>query len=223
MSTSDKFNSGGKIIQAELFNPSGTPNGGAIIIAFGTHGMLEPWGSEIRAYADALSQKGFVAIIPDYFVSTSTKPGLEALQEISIHRDTWQETIADAVTHVSAFPSIDASRIGLLGFSLGGHICLRLREIAKVLVEFFAPELDGLGTTKKLVLHTQIHHGLADELVHFHPNAENINSILKKEGAISELFSYHDANHGFIGNDSYNTDARKVSMERTIPFFEKYL
>jgi dienelactone hydrolase len=106
MSTSDKFNSGGKIIQAELFNPSGTPNGGAIVIAFGTHGMLETWGSEIRAYADALSQKGFVAIIPDYFVSTSSKPGLEALQEISIHRDTWQETIANAVAHVSAFPNI---------------------------------------------------------------------------------------------------------------------
>jgi dienelactone hydrolase len=223
MLTSNKFTSGGKIIQSELFNPSETPNGGVIIIAFGTHGMLEPWGSEIRAYADALSQKGFVAIIPDYFVSTNTTPGLEAFQEISIHRDTWQETIADAVAHVSAFPSIDASRVGLLGFSLGGHICLRLREIAKVLVEFFAPELDGLGPTKKLILQTQIHHGLADKLVPFHPNAENINNILEKEGDISELFSYHDANHGFIGNDLDNTDARKISMARTISFFEKYL
>lgn len=51
MSTTENFNSGGKIIQTELFNPSGTPNGGAIIIAFRTHGMLEHWGSEVRAYA----------------------------------------------------------------------------------------------------------------------------------------------------------------------------
>jgi len=223
MPTTENFNSGGRTIQAELFEPSETPNGGVIVITYGTHGMIEPWGSGIRAYAYALSQKGFVAIIPDYFVSTSTKPGLKALQEISIHRDSWQETIADAVTHAKTLPSVHASRVGLLGFSLGGHICLRLREIAKVLVEFFAPELDGLGSTTKLTLQAQIHHGLADELVSFHPNAENINNILQKEGAISELFSYPGANHGFVGNDLVNTDARKVSMDRTISFFEKYL
>lgn len=223
MLTTENFNSSGKTIQAELFTTLGTPNGGVIIITYGTHGMIEPWGSEIRAYADALSQKGFVAIIPDYFVSTSTKPGLKALQEIYIRRDTWQETIADAVTYAKTLPGVHASRVGLLGFSLGGHICLRLRETAKVLVEFFAPELDSLGSNTKLTLQTQIHHGLADELVPFHPNAENINNILQQEGAISELFSYPGAGHGFVGNDSDNTNARKASMDRTLSFFEKYL
>jgi dienelactone hydrolase len=223
MPTTDNFISGGKTIQAELFAPSGTPNGGVIVIVYGTFGTIEPWGSGIRAYADALSQKGFVAIIPDYFASTSTKPGFTDFNEIGLHRNTWQATIADAISHAKTLPSIQASRVGLLGFSLGGHLCLRVRETASVLVEFFAPELDGLGTTPKITLKAQIHHGLADKIVPYHPNAENINIILQKEGASVELFSYPGADHGFIKNNPDDLNARKDSMERTLGFFEKYL
>ncbi len=230
MSDTTNFTSGGKTIKAELFKPLGTPNEGAIIIAYGTDGMTDnlngPWATMIRDYATALSDKGFVAIIPEYFISTGTNPGSSALLELPIHRNTWQETVADAVTHAKTLPGVDASRVGLLGFSLGGHICLRLRAIAKVLVEFFAPELpelDSLGSATRTALHIQIHHGLADELVPFHPNADNINNTLQKEGAISELFSYPGAGHGFIKNDPNNTNARENSMERTLSFFEKYL
>jgi dienelactone hydrolase len=223
MPTTDNFISGGKTIQVELFAPSGTPNGGVIVIVYGTFGTIEPWGRGIRAYADALSQKGFVAIIPDYFASTSTKPGFTDFNEIALHRYTWQATIADAISHAKTLQSIQASRVGLLGFSLGGHLCLRVRETASVLVEFFAPELDGLGTTSKPTLKAQIHHGLADKIVPYQPNADNINYILQKEGASVELFSYPGADHGFIKNNPDDLNARKDSMERTLGFFEKYL
>ncbi|MDQ3583549.1 MAG: dienelactone hydrolase family protein [Pseudomonadota bacterium] len=184
MQAMTNFSSGGTTIPAELYNPAGTPNGGVVVIAYGSDGMNDPWATMIRDYAIQLSQKGFVALIPDYFVSTGTKSGL-ALDAIPIHRDTWQTAVADAVAHAKTLPSVNASRVGLLGFSLGGHLCLRLRATAKVLVEFFAPELaefGGLGLTKSLTLHAQIHHGLADNLVPFHPNADNIDKTPKTEG-----------------------------------------
>jgi dienelactone hydrolase len=226
MSTTENFRSGGAVVKAELFNPSGTPNGGVIVIAYGSDGMQDPWGARIRAYAEALSEKGFIAMIPDYFTSTNTKPGPDALLEIPVRRDTWQAALLDAVTHAKTLPNVQALRVGLLGFSLGGHLCLRLRESAKVLVEFFAPEFPGLdnsGSTTKLKLQAQIHHGLADDLVHFHPNADNVNNILQKEGATVELFLYPGAVHGFIGNDANNMSANKTSMDRTLSFFVKYL
>jgi dienelactone hydrolase len=234
--TTTNFTSGGKTIQAELYNPSATPNGGVIVIAYGTDGMTDnlngPWATMIRDYATKLSERGFVAIIPDYFASTGTQPGESALQGTPIHRDTWQETIADAVTHAKTLPGVDSSRVGLLGFSLGGHICLRLRAIAQVLVEFFAPEkvligfppvLDGIGTTKTLSLYTQIHHGLGDKLVPFVPNADNIKQILETEKANVELFSYPGAVHGFVKDDSDNKNARDLAMKRTLSFFESHL
>lgn len=224
MSTTKNFiNSDGKTIQAELFEPTDKPNGGIIIIVYGTDGMLTPWGDGIRDYADELSKKGFISIIPDYFASTNTKSGFRDPNEIFHHRDTWQATLSDAVTYAKTIPSVQVSRVGFLGFSLGGHLCLRLRANAKVLVEFFAPEFDGLGVNTNSTLQAQIHHGLADQLVPFHPNSDNIKSTLQKEKATVELFSYAGANHGFNGNDSNNTKARDESKNRTISFFEKYL
>lgn len=224
MSTTTNFiNSVGKTIQTEIFEPSGKPNGGIIIIVYGTDGMLSPWGSGIRDYADELSKKGFISIIPDYFASTNTTPGFRNPAEISLYRSTWEATLTDAVTYAKTIPGVQVSRVGFLGFSLGGHLCLRLRANAKVLVEFFAPEFDGLGSNTNPTLQAQIHHGLEDQLVPFHPNSDNITNTLQKEGATVELFPYTGANHGFNGSDSDNTKARNESRNRTISFFEKYL
>ncbi|MFH0343750.1 MAG: dienelactone hydrolase family protein [Chromatiales bacterium] len=128
--------------------------------------------------------------------------------------------------YAKTLPGVDASRVGLLGFSLGGHICLRLRAMAKVLVEFFAPEgaeWGGLGSTTSRTLHAQIHHGLADNLVRYVPNAVNIEKILKGEGAVVELCSYEGAGHGFAGDDPANAKARKDAMDGTLSFFIKHL
>jgi dienelactone hydrolase len=218
------FTSNGKTIQTELFSPKGgVANGGVIVIAYGTFGMEGPWGEAIREYADSLAQKGFTTLIPDYFGSTGTAPGFLEPKPIFMHRDTWQQIFAGAITFAKALSGVNPSRIGLLGFSLGGHICLRNRSFAKVLVEFFAPQLDGLGTTSRSITHAQIHHGLADEIVQFNPNADSIKDLLTKERAVTELFEYPNANHGFIGDDSYNLAARKDSMERTLACFEKNL
>lgn len=220
------FISNGITIQAELFTPLGTLKGGVIVIAYGTDGMTDnlngPWATMIRDYANELATKGFVALIPDYLGKTGTQPGLSALELINVYRDTWQSTIADAVTHAKTLPGIDTSRIGLLGFSLGGHLCLRLRTNAKVLVEFFAPELDGIGTSSSSTLYAQIHRGQADALVPY-SNAVKIDKELRADGASSELYPYPGAIHGFLGDDSANADACKQSKVRTLSFFETHL
>jgi dienelactone hydrolase len=109
-----------------------------------------------------------------------------------------------------------------LGFSLGGHICLRLRAQASVLAVFFAPELQGLGSPTLGALHAQIHHGLADTTVPF-TDAQRIDGLLKAEGAISEAFFYEGASHGFVGNDAHNATARRDSKDRAISLFARNL
>jgi dienelactone hydrolase len=229
MQSKTTFSSSGKNIQAELFEPdTGTPNGGAVIIVYGSFGMLTPWGEQIRDYADALSKLGFISTIPDYFTSTNTAPGIKAFPKIDyVNRAVWENTIKDAISYTQKLKGVDQAKIGLLGFSLGGHLCLRLRDRAKVLVEYFAPELDSISTKSSLNLYAQIHHGEADELVPFNTNAEIIKNILINEGLklgnTLEFFSYLKANHRFHGADLDNSNARKDSMDRTLTFFKDYL
>jgi len=46
-----------------MFNAAGAPNGGIVVIAYGSDGMTDdlngPWAAMIREYAGELSRKGF--------------------------------------------------------------------------------------------------------------------------------------------------------------------
>ena len=224
MPITTRVTTNGIAINADLYAPvAATTSSGLVILAYGTDGMSEPWGTQIRGYAEGLSQLGFISMIPDYFACTGTAVGQNVFQEMATQRDTWQHALADAVTYAEVNLGVDAGRVGLLGFSLGGHLCLRLRAAAKVLVEFFAPELDGLGSSTGLTSHAQIHHGQADELVPFHPNADDIGQTLKNEGIAVDVFSYPGATHGFIGVDPNNANARMGSLHRTLSCFGTYL
>ncbi|MGZ8212938.1 MAG: dienelactone hydrolase family protein [Methylosarcina sp.] len=216
------FTSSGKTYSIDIFNPNISPNGGVIIIAHGSDGPIDndngPWLTMMTGYARDLAEKGFVALMPNYLDETNTVN----IQQLS----NYQATLADAVVYAKTLPEVDASRIGLLGFSLGGYLCLRNRSQAKVLVEYFAPlfeEAGGIGLSGSPSLYAQIHHGTADELLPLGLNAKPIEQRLHSEGADVELFSYKDAGHGFNGKHSGDSIAQIKSKERTMTFFKKYL
>ncbi|SEJ19838.1 Dienelactone hydrolase [Azotobacter beijerinckii] len=227
MANSINIASGGKAVSAELYTPTTAPPHGLVVIAYGSDGLTDdlngPWATMIRGYADALAERGFAVLVPDYLAYTDTPPGPAVFKVMLHYRDAWLQAIADSLDYAAALPMVDSTHVGLLGFSLGGHLCLRLRAKAKVLVAFFAPMLDGLGAPGTLT-HAQVHHGRADQLpgTGFH-NAVAIADVLTREGSAAELCAYPGAGHGFIGKDRANTDARNLSQRRTLDFFLAHL
>ena len=218
-----EIDSHGTPIRTEVFYPPAAGNGGAIIIAHGSDGMAEPWASQIRQYAADLADKGFTALIPSYFRKTGSAAGPTVLLQAPANLASWVECVSDTMAYARMLPGI--SRIGLLGFSLGGHICLLLRGSTTALVEFFAPELrqlGGLGVAGRTTPAVQIHHGLSALLVPF-SEAEAIAAQLNRERIAPQVFSYPGATHGFAGSDPNNATARRSSKDRTLAFFEKHL
>lgn len=47
--------------------------------------------------------------------------------------------------------------------------------------------------------------------------------MLEGEGTVCDPHEYPNANHGFIGNDPDNTNARKESRKLTLEFFADHL
>lgn len=110
-----------------------------MVVGNGSDGMAEPWVTMILDYAKEISRQDFYAVIPDYLARTSTPPGFTVFGQITTHAADWQAVIQDAVQFARTLRGVTGSRVGLLGFSLGGYLCLRVREEAQLLVEFFAP------------------------------------------------------------------------------------
>jgi len=219
-----KIASGTAQIPGELYSPTGTAPTGLVVLAYGTDGYVDnergPWKTMMRGYAEELATRGLATLIPDYFARTGTKHGGPAAGAIAQSRDDWSAALVDTVKYARALSKVDPSRIGMLGFSLGGYLCLRTRAAAKpkALVEYFAPVFDGIGA-KGSVPHVQIHHGTLDESPTAFTNAGQIEGILKLEGSDVTVFPYKDAKHGFAGKDLANTSAAALSKTRTVTFF----
>lgn len=212
---------------AELLSPASGSSVGAVVIGYGSDGLTDdlngPWKTMVMEYAEELVDAGFSVLVPDYLGFTSTNPGLTAMMAIPVERNRWLQVFDSSLDYASSLPVVGADRVGLLGFSLGGHLVLRSRSKAKVLVAFFAPTLDGIGAGGRLA-HAQIHHGKVDQV----PGTDFTNAILvettlRSEGVATELHGYDGAGHGFIGNDVANTRARQLSKQRTLAFFRTHL
>lgn len=217
------INSHSQTLQVEVFSPAGPGYRGTVVVVHGSDGMGDPWAAMIREYATDLAGKGFTALIPHYFDKTGSTAGTQIFAEMPDKLHCWQEAVSDTVAYGSTQPGSRGQTIGLLGFSLGGHLVLKLRGTAKAVVAFFAPELrelGGIGPPDSATAQVQIHHGLADSLVPF-TNAQSIETALKSEGLVPEMFSYQGAGHGFHGTDANNTAARNAAKARSLEFFEK--
>ena len=148
--TTISYPSAGMPITAELFSPAGAGRGAAVVIAHGSDGVTDnlsgPWATMMRDYGTELAKGGFHALLPHYFEKTETPPGPAAMQTMLVHMHAWQQALADGLAHAATLPEIAAGRVALVGFSLGGHLSLRLRGMVPVVVEFFAPYITGIGS-----------------------------------------------------------------------------
>ena len=212
--------SGSATIPGELYKPSGAAPTGLVVIAYGTEGWKDPWTKMMQGYAEDLAGRGLFALMPDYFVRTGTAHGGAAGAEIGEKQHDWTSALVDSVVYGRTVPGVDGTRIGMLGFSLGGYLCLRARGAAnpKALVEYFAPVFEGLGAAGTVPL-AQIHHGTKDVGPTAFENAATIAGILRHEGTDVAVFEYKDATHGFAGPTAADRKAAMESKAETINFF----
>jgi dienelactone hydrolase len=226
-------------IHVDVYSPPSSSKRAGVLIVHGTLGLEPPFGADIESFAEALAKKGIAAAIPKYFESTKTKPGDDAFAHMLEHLEAWKTACAAAMAFMAADSRFDAARLGLLGFSLGGHLALDLAMKRprgagiKAVVDFFAPTLQpkllGAWSVLPPVL---VHHGTADRLPiensrHLARELEKAGRTLSREtfgtpspapGATSDRYiEYPGEKHGFTGA------ALTSSRDTTIEFLDQHL
>jgi carboxymethylenebutenolidase len=214
--TNGAFESQGKTITVEKFEPRSSGRHPTILILHGAGGM-EIGGPEFREFARELARRGYVAHIVHYFDQTGDVRA--DAQAIGRSFSTWMITIGDALTAVAKQENVDPGRLGLLGFSLGSYLSLSVashdRRVSAV-VEYFGGLPELFTWNLKRFPPTLILHGDADDVVPV-AEARKLEKLFGEKKFAFEIRVYPGQGHRFHGDDD------KDAFRRSLRFFEKHL
>ena len=224
--TNESFSSGGQPVPLEVFLPAASGKHPAVLILHGSSGPLPPYRADIVSFAEALVAAGIAATMPHYLESTQTDPGkVDVTKLILEKRPTWRQACSDALTLMANDARFDATRLGILGFSLGGNLALSLAmdppagTNLKCVVDFFGPTqlLENHWSKMPPVL---ICHGAKDPLVNLSVSLDLVVELEKagKKKDRDYIFKkYEDEGHGF------KDPALTKSRDATVKFIKKTL
>jgi carboxymethylenebutenolidase len=202
-------------------DPDGTPKGAVVVVQdfFG----INP---QIRKIVDEFAAKGYLAIAPSLF--DAVKPdvalsydegglaqGVELTQQVGTER-----AIGDIQQAVDAVKN--AGKVTIVGYGWGGYLAyLSANRVSGVActVGYYGDGIVGDYREKRKVP-TLLHFGENDPRIPF----EEVGQFRSHRPDVS-AFSYPGAAHAFNcdDRDSYNDDAAKAALERTLAWISQYV
>ncbi|HEY8563972.1 MAG TPA: dienelactone hydrolase family protein [Beijerinckiaceae bacterium] len=212
----DGFTSGGKPITVEWFL---APQGGrrpGVIMLHGADG-LGPNGERYRAGARAVASQGYHVALVHYLDRTDERRA--SFATLFRNFTPWLDTLSDAITYVAKRPEVDASRIGVVGISLGAALALSAAvddKRIKAVVDYFGPLPQPVAAAARRLPPTLVLHGASDPVVPV-ANAHSLRELLEAGGVPHEVMIYPGQGHGLWG------EASEDASRRVAAFLNRYL
>ena len=195
--------------------------------------IQEWWGltDHIADVADRLAAEGFVALAPDLFGGRTAHDAEEAgrlMGELPVERAA--QDLAGAVDVLLASDAVTSSKVGAVGFCMGGGFVLMLAAQQGDKVGAAVPYYGvgpGVPTTYEgLTAAVQGHYGERDD---FYPAADaraQEEQIRRESGAPVE-FHFYDAAHAFHNDTdalgTYDEADAATAWRRTVEFLRTHL
>ena len=218
-----EFPSNGSTAQGYLAKPEG--RGPGVIV------IQEWWGlvDHIKAVADRFAAEGFTALAPDlYRGETTSSPDEAGRLMMALNLDRAVLDLGGAVKALAGQDSVGGSKVGVVGFCLGGQLALATgcaRSEIGAIVDFYGVHpnvtLDFSSLSAPVL-------GLFGELDGFvTPDvARKLENDVGSAGKQIEIHIYPGADHAFFNDsrpDVYNEGAARDAWERTLRFFRAEL
>jgi carboxymethylenebutenolidase len=211
------YQSGAVSIAVEQREPETSDAHPGMLVLHGSMGAGSYW---MGRFAPTLARLGIAAYAPRYLQKTGSLLATSKKILDGKHFPAWLAAVRDAVSYVAERPGIDAQRIGILGFSLGGYLAMalaaeerRIRAVIELSGGLPPGWEDQVSTGMAPVL---LLHGTNDAVV---PVAEAYRAerVLKERGVVCELEVFPGERHWITGT------AQDRLLKRCAEFLEKNL
>jgi carboxymethylenebutenolidase len=220
------FPSNGSQAHGYLATPPSGSGPGVIVIQ-------EWWGltDHIADISNRLAAEGFVALAPDLYGGKVTHDADEAgklLTELPVDRAA--RDLAGAVDYLLAQDSVTSSKLGAIGFCMGGGFVLSLAaqqgDKIGAAVPFYGIGPGVPSTYKGLTAAVQGHYAEQDGMYPVEAAKAMETQIRDESGAPVEFF-YYPAGHAFHNDENligtYDAEQAKLAWGRAVAFLKANL
>lgn len=199
------------------------PHPGLIVIQ-------EFWGlnDHIKDVTQRLAAEGFVALAPDLYDGKVTTDATEARQLLmSLDQSTALEKLNGAVEYLKAHPQVAESRIGVIGFCMGGFHALNVachnRDV-RVVTPFYGripPDsvLESLNAPVLYFFGEKDHHLPAADV-------DRLEQFIRRTGRSGGVVRYPEADHAFFNDtrkEVYRPADAADAWTRALAFIRRHL
>ncbi len=194
--------------------------------------IQEYWGlvDHIKDVCDRFAANGFFALAPDLFRGDVAKePDEAAKYMMALEMDLVSKTLSKAVDELKS--QADTSKVGVIGFCMGGGLALVLAakrpDAVKAVAPFYGlvPWPEATPDYGQISASIQGHY--AEEDAYAPPSvSRGLEQKLQELGKDVEFFVYPGAHHAFFNDtrpEVYDADASRQAWDRLIPFLSESL
>ena len=227
--TSVQYQSGKAVtVRAFVAAPQAKEKRPAIII------VQEWWGltDHIKDIARRYAGEGYVAIAPDLYSRLghplTTDAGEAGKLMNTLKQEDGLNDLNATVDYLKSVPEVDAAKIGVTGFCMGGSYALMLpcvNPAIKAAVPFYGQVPNPDTPIQKLACPVLYLYGEDDGWI-TKADVQRLAAALKKYGKPGEIKTYPGAPHAFFRDTDpsvYRPDAAQDAWARAKAFFKQHL
>ena len=196
--------------------------------------VQEWWGlnDHVKDIARRIAQEGYVAIAPDLYsrlghvVTTNANEAGQLMNRLK--QEDGLKDLTATVTYLKSEPGVDAGRIGVIGFCMGGSYTLMLPCVnadIKASVPFYGQVPNPDSPIQNLVCPILYIYGEDDGWI-TRADVQRLAGALKKYGKVGEIKTYPGAPHAFFNDtrkEVYRPAEAADAWGRALAFFRQHL
>jgi carboxymethylenebutenolidase len=223
-----QYPSEGVTVRAYVAAPQTRDNRPAIIV------VQEWWGlnDHIKDVGRRYAREGYVAIVPDLYSRLGNKvtadPNEAGRLMGSLQQADGLKDLEATVAWLKTAPGVDAKRLGVTGFCMGGSYALLLpcmTQAIKAAVPFYGQVPNPDTPLQKLACPVLYIYGEDDGWI-TKTDVQRLAAALKKYQKAGEVKTYPGCQHAFFNDtrkDVYKPAEAKDAWQRATAFFKQHL